>query len=224
MIPLWRLMLPLAWRWPWMSAAQRAAQVDLDTRARIHRATVGTVEAAYDPVVDEALGLVKPVENALDVGAGTGLYTVKIRAMRQYANEPVEALWTQCTRRDRRIQRVGGDATTLELASGTVDLVTVFHVLHHLADRPRAGAEWARVLRPGGRLLLVEPRHTWRRALRLAWYWGREYRHTVDPFRYATHDFCTRGEVRRLCTTPPLELLELQRRQGHIVALAWRRP
>ena len=98
MTPLLRLMLPLAWRWRWMSPAARAAQVRLDAAALIERARSAPVEAAYDPVVDEALRLVGPVETALDIGAGTGLYTVKIVADVRYANEPVEALWAQCTR------------------------------------------------------------------------------------------------------------------------------
>lgn len=220
---LLRLTLPLAWRWPRMSSAAQAAQVALDAQARARRAA-GVPEAAYDPVVDAALRLIDPVETALDIGAGTGVYTVRIPARQRWVNEPVDALWAACARRDPTIQRVAGEATGLLLGPASVDLVTVFHVLHHLADRPRALAEWARVLRPGGRLLLVEPRHTWRRAVRLAWYWAREYRHVDDPWRYATHDFCTAGEVRRLGSTAPLALLELQRRRGHVVALAWRRP
>lgn len=48
------------------------------------------------------------------------------------------------------------DVRALPLRAASVDALVAIHVLGHLleADRARALAEWARVLRPGGRLLL----------------------------------------------------------------------
>jgi SAM-dependent methyltransferase len=52
---------------------------------------------------------------------------------------------------------VCGDAGTLPFADATFDLVLCRDLLHHLEDREPALRELARVLRPGGRLFLVEP-------------------------------------------------------------------
>jgi hypothetical protein len=58
------------------------------------------------------------------------------------------------------------------------------------------------VVKPGGRLLMVEPHHNLRRAARLlrkylTTYRAREF--WSDERNWATHDFLTRGELRALC-------------------------
>jgi ubiquinone/menaquinone biosynthesis C-methylase UbiE len=47
------------------------------------------------------------------------------------------------------------DATRLPLAAGSVDIVVSRGVLHHLPDVPAALAEWRRVLRPGGAVVIA---------------------------------------------------------------------
>jgi ubiquinone/menaquinone biosynthesis C-methylase UbiE len=47
------------------------------------------------------------------------------------------------------------DATRLPLAGGSVDVVVSRGVLHHLPDVPAALAEWRRVLRPGGAVVIA---------------------------------------------------------------------
>lgn len=49
------------------------------------------------------------------------------------------------------------DAARLPFADRSFDAVLIRDLLHHLPDRTRALAEAHRVLRPGGRLTLVEP-------------------------------------------------------------------
>ena len=62
-----------------------------------------------------------------------------------------------------RLARAGVE--TLPFPSESFDLVTSFDVLYHLrvSDDQRALREFARVLRPGGRLLLRVPAHEWLR-------------------------------------------------------------
>ncbi len=56
---------------------------------------------------------------------------------------------------------VQADATRLPLADGSVDLVVTRGVLHHLPDVVGALADWRRVLRPGGAVVVVsEPTPT----------------------------------------------------------------
>src|SRR6266849_2619456 len=61
-------------------------------------------------------------------------------------------------RRDRRLLLVRGDARGLPLRDGSLDAVTFHSVLYLLPDRAAALRETARVLRPGGRAVLLEPR------------------------------------------------------------------
>jgi hypothetical protein len=59
-----------------------------------------------------------------------------------------------------------------------------------------------RVVRPGGRLLIVEPHHNHRRVGRLFRKYLNTYRAPqfwADERNWATHDFLTRSELRTLC-------------------------
>ena len=49
------------------------------------------------------------------------------------------------------------DAAALPVRSGALDAVTLHSVLYLLPDQPAALREIARVLRPGGRAVLLEP-------------------------------------------------------------------
>jgi SAM-dependent methyltransferase len=55
-----------------------------------------------------------------------------------------------------RLEFRPGDATALDFADGSFDWVWCGDVLHHVQETPRALAEFARVLRPGGRLIVKE--------------------------------------------------------------------
>jgi SAM-dependent methyltransferase len=56
---------------------------------------------------------------------------------------------------------VCASALALPFAQGTFDLVAAFDVLEHCDDEAMAVAEFARVLRPGGRLLIAVPAYQW---------------------------------------------------------------
>jgi ubiquinone/menaquinone biosynthesis C-methylase UbiE len=50
-----------------------------------------------------------------------------------------------------------GDATALEFDDDSFDVVIASDVLEHLVDERKALAEWSRVLRPGGQMLIFVP-------------------------------------------------------------------
>ncbi|HYZ88058.1 MAG TPA: class I SAM-dependent methyltransferase [Myxococcales bacterium] len=105
-----------------------------------------------------------------DVGCGPGNSATQTRdAVGSVAGiDPAPAMLRRARRRDPRLLLVRGDATRLPLRDQSVDAVTFHSVLYLLPDQSAALREAARVLRPGGRAVLLEPRaagNTTRKAL-----------------------------------------------------------
>lgn len=103
---------------------------------------------------------------ALDVGCGTGYM---LRWLERFTGgEPVVGLEYSsdgiafCRERGNPLL-VQGSAAELPFARATFDLVTSFEVLDELADDRPAFDEIARVLKPGGWLLLRLPAFEWLR-------------------------------------------------------------
>ncbi|HPK01102.1 MAG TPA: class I SAM-dependent methyltransferase [Candidatus Sumerlaeota bacterium] len=66
--------------------------------------------------------------------------------------------WKDPKPRDRYFTRVFGDIGTLPFPSASFDIVFCRSVLHHLADHERTLREMARVVKPGGRIVVcAEP-------------------------------------------------------------------
>lgn len=96
----------------------------------------------------------REISRALDVGGGPG------RAIRQLdIPDPivVDAAWGMLERAQRYgLGTVAGDAARLPIKSGTVDAVFIVDALHHMGPVEDVVAEAARVLRPGGVLVVRE--------------------------------------------------------------------
>ena len=110
---------------------------------------------------------------AVDIGCGPGNSATHLRDKVPWviALDPAAAMLRRARRRDARLALVCGDAGGLPLRDGSVDAVTLHSVLYLLRDRAAAVREIARVLRPGGRAVLLEPREAegaTRRGLRRA--------------------------------------------------------
>lgn len=84
-----------------------------------------------------------------------------------------------------RAPRCQGDALRLPFAAGSFDLAVVLDLLEHLDDDRRGLAEVARVLRPGGRLLVMVP------AFELLW--GPQDDSSHHRRRYRRHDLLARA-------------------------------
>ena len=96
---------------------------------------------------------------ALDLGCGPGNSAKHVRDAVQsvVAIDHSPAMVRRAHRRDPRLLVLRGDARALPLRDGSVDAVTFHSVLYLLSDRAAALRETARVLRPGGRAVLLEP-------------------------------------------------------------------
>ena len=99
----------------------------------------------------------------LDVGTGTGRM-LEIFADRAEDGMGVDLSREMLTVARSKMSEAGlanrlvrqADATALPLETGSADLITVHQVLHYIAQPQRALTEWARVLAPGGLLLLAD--------------------------------------------------------------------
>lgn len=98
----------------------------------------------------------------LDVGCGTGFVALRCAEL-GHAVTGVDLSPQMIERARHKAQHDGlevefcvGDAVDLDLPDETYDLVVARHVIWNLPDPARGVAEWLRVLRPGGRLALIE--------------------------------------------------------------------
>jgi ubiquinone/menaquinone biosynthesis C-methylase UbiE len=100
----------------------------------------------------------------LDIGCGTGVFAARMRAAfpkaRLWGMDLVAGMLTKGRDRWRahrgQITPIQGDSERLPFATGSFDLVTCANSFHHYPHQDRAVAEMHRVLRPGGRLLLID--------------------------------------------------------------------
>lgn len=100
----------------------------------------------------------RPGEEILDIAAGTGTSSVPLRAA---GARVVSADFSLGMLRQGRTQYpdldfAAADATRLPFADDSFDVVTMSFGFRNVVDQPAALAEFHRVTRPGGRLLICE--------------------------------------------------------------------
>ena len=122
-----------------------------------HEALIGRLRGQFD---DRPWTL-------LDVGCGTGVFAARARAIfpevKVWGVDLVSAMIRMGRERWRMhggdFAPVQGDSERLPFSDGAFDVVTCANSFHHYPHQERAVAEMRRVLKPGGRLMLLDGHH-----------------------------------------------------------------
>ena len=141
----------------------------------------------------------------LDLGTGTGKLASRLpRGVRAVGLDVSEAMLRRARRRRPDLRIVHGSAFRLPFRGGSFDAAVSAFVLRNLDDLGTAFAELARVVRPGGRIALVDIKQPSGRARRMLFngYLGAaapllgRLTGRADAYRYL---------VRSVTTLPPAE-------------------
>jgi ubiquinone/menaquinone biosynthesis C-methylase UbiE len=137
---------------------RRAAHFDEDFG---HSIRTPAERAAWDRIFDLVLGG-RDALYVLDAGCGTGFLSLELasRGHRVTGIDFAPAMLAEARRkaaeRDAAISFEEADAEQLPFAPGSFDLIVSRHVLWTLPHPEAAIREWIRVLRPGGRLAVID--------------------------------------------------------------------
>lgn len=108
----------------------------------------------------DVVGFARPDRSAhvLEVGAGTGNFLALFaeRAGRLVAADITLGMLAEGRRRHPEVDSVAADGARLPFAAATFDLVTTAQTLHHVVEPVPFLSEMRRVVRPGGRALIVD--------------------------------------------------------------------
>jgi SAM-dependent methyltransferase len=133
----------------------------------------------------------------MDVGAGFGRLAHEYGGYREVVLvDPSDALLGSARERlgsDPRFTFLSGTAQHLPVADASVDAVVCVRVLHHVSDLRPAIAEFARILRPGG-ILVMETANKRNLKAILAWLMRRR---RSSPFRRGSERYVAMSLVPR---------------------------
>ena len=172
---------PAAELWAVVRAGVEGSAHDVEDRARLEsvlaarrmdsRTFFGRHAGDWDEVRRELFGerftlpaileLIPSGWTVLDLGCGTGATTELLApaVRRVIAVDREQAMLDAAARRlgdTPGVELRQGELTDLPVADGEADAAICILVLHHVEDAARALCEAARILRPGGQLLLVD--------------------------------------------------------------------
>ncbi len=112
-----------------------------------------------------ALGYLLPPVRVADLGCGEGYLTIEAARWAKHVvgvdRSEVVLRQARALARRRRVTNITwklGEIEKAPLASASVDVALLSQALHHAADPKRAVAEAARIVVPGGRVLVLELR------------------------------------------------------------------
>lgn len=116
----------------------------------------------YRPAQDRVVDILRDhgVDTTVDVGCGTGIMADRIArelGAKVTGCDLSEGMLEQARARNPDVDWRQADAAHLPLADASVDAVTSTASFHWFPDQPAAVREFARVLRPGGLVIIALP-------------------------------------------------------------------
>ena len=168
---LWLLVREQVGPMPVAAQDQRRLQAALAERRTTSQEFFSSSAGQWDRLRDELFGdrfqlaafaaLADAEWTVGDLGCGTGQASAAIAPFvaRVVAVDASAAMLQAARRRLQGVPNVElrrGDLEALPIDAGRLDAATLMLVLHHVAEPQRALAEASRVLKPGGRLVLVD--------------------------------------------------------------------
>jgi ubiquinone/menaquinone biosynthesis C-methylase UbiE len=125
----------------------------------------GFLAASYERLItttapEKLLELLSLPENCmlLDAGGGTGRVSqfLQEKSNLTVVADPSIRMLRQAIKKDG-LRPVCSQAEQIPFSSEKFDRVIMVDALHHVADRARVAAEFWRVIKPGGRIVIEEP-------------------------------------------------------------------
>jgi len=98
----------------------------------------------------------------LDFGCGTGFFTIPIAKVAartigaDMSPKMLERTRSYAKRSGVRVDLIENDGTALKLPDEVVDMIFLNHVFHEIERRTMVLAEFLRIMKPSGRLVVVE--------------------------------------------------------------------
>ena len=153
-------------------------------------------------------------QTVLDLGSGIGRFTP---ALAEEFGGPVYGVEPSIRMREiaqgsaahPAVTYLDGQAERIPLPDNSCDVALLYLVLHHIVDREGAALELARVLKPGGTLLIrstfveLTPDLLW-------------YSYFPNARRVEARNFPTMGEVRHIFAPAGFEVVELTSVRHHL--------
>jgi SAM-dependent methyltransferase len=126
---------------------------DYSSQARTYDETRAASPSVLGPLREALAGA--PGRRLVDIGGGTGNYA---KALRDEGWDPLvvdrePAMLARAAAKG--LETVEADAQRLPLPDACADAAMLVSMLHHVDDKPAAIAEAKRILKPGGRLVLM---------------------------------------------------------------------
>ncbi len=166
--------------WPWLNAtfeiktaATRADDARLEEVRRVRRENFDQHGASEEKsqlvpgrswaAWSRALGLLLPAVDVADLGCGEGYLTIeaahwarRVFAIDRSADVLDRARQMAQRRRVKNITWKRGELEKVPLADASVDIAIASQALHHAKDPAKALAEAFRILKPGGRVVVLD--------------------------------------------------------------------